>query len=300
MKRLEKITMRKLIFLGALVMTVALSAGAAVRFEATTVSTDEKGREQEQFVVEAWVDGERARVEFRDSGLDMVSKGSYLVTTDGGQVVFMVDPEKQTYSRWDLDALLQAVGNLSAMSGGMVQMKFDNADVEDLGNQPGEPVAGLSTRVYRFQSTYDMRMKVMGFKKAYHVESDEEIWASPELDDPGFGAWLRKSPAKTGDSDLDGMVAALARDIDGFPVKAITVSRMTDDKGKTSVTRRVMEVTELEEVSSISSERFEVPEGYTEVDLLAGLPGAGDTGSSDEEAQPKGLKGLFKSFKKKG
>jgi len=239
-------------------------------------------------------------VEFRESGLEMVPEGSYLVTTDGGQVVFLIDPEKQTYSRWDLDAILKMVGNLSAMSGGMVQMKFENAKVDDLGNEPGANIAGMPTRIYRFQTAYDMKMKIMGFKKVYHVESDEEIWASPELDDPGFGAWLRKRPAKIGDSGLDEMVSAMARDFEGFPVKTATVSRMTDNKGKTSVTRQVMEVTELEEISPIADERFAVPEGYTEVDMMAGIPAADEAGGDDEEEQPKGLKGLFKSFKKKG
>lgn len=272
----------------------AAAASAGMRYESVTVMYDDKGRAESTMKVEAWVDGDSARVEFEDldggqakaSGLQ---EDGYLITTDGGRTLFFVNPKDETYMEWDLAGLMQTAGELMNSSGGMVSFTFDNAEVENLGSEDGGTIHGLDTTKVERKTVYDMNMKVFGMKRSYHVETEQEMWLTTELPDAGFGAWLRAEPPKTGNTELDEMIAMQAEGVEGTPLKSVTLSRTTDKrKGRTDVTRTVQEVTAIEEVE-IDPGRFVIPSNYERVEM--------PTMAGDDEAEDsKGLGGLLRSI----
>jgi hypothetical protein len=296
--RMEDATKRHPITVLLLMLATAGWATAGMRYESVMTTYNDKGRAQSTMKVEAWVDGDNARIEFREldgpqakgAGLD---EDGYLISTDGGKTLFFVDPDDETYMEWDLAGLMSAAGAMMNSSGGMLSITFDNAEVQDLGSGPGETMHGLETTKMKRRVSYDMRMKIMGMKRAYHVDSEQEMWLTTELPDVAFGAWMRSDPPKTGNADIDEMIALQTTGVEGTPVKSITINRTTDTrKDRTEVTRTVQEVTAMEDVD-VDPGRFVIPPNYERVEMPTL---GGDGKQADDEDQPKGLGGLLRSI----
>lgn len=250
---------------GALAVLVWLAAAplwAGIYYESVTTNDGSKDR----LVVKSWVDGEKARIEF-EQGLDksMMPQGSYLVTTDGGRTVYLVNPKDQTYSRWDMEALLQTMGQVMEAMGPMMNISIENPQVEGLGQEAGGTVVGLPTTRYRYRTRYDFEIKIMGMKRANQVEMDQDIWATDALQAPGMGLWLR-ADRPTGFDGLDKLIRAEMSKVQGFPLKTVTVTTTTGKKGKQSTNRSTMEVTTLDRNRGIPGSTFEIPAGYQETE----------------------------------
>jgi hypothetical protein len=263
----------------ALVAAAPLFAG--VVYSAKTTGEGAKGAEMQSSTVRGWVSEGNARVLFESSENPMTESGSYLVTRDGGQTIYLVNPDDKTYAKWDLEAMMQlATGAMK-----MVNLKITDPKVEKLGEGPGEPILGVPTTHYKFRTTYGMQMKFFGMSQSNTIVQDEEIWSGPSLLDAGFGIWLRKSPPKTGDKDFDALMKSEMQKMSGFPLKRLTVTTTTDKKGKQETTRTLMEVTEMK-VQPVPDSTFEIPSDYRETELLP-------TGEEGQEGSENPLAGLF-------
>ncbi len=271
-------------------LLVVGSATAGMRYEAVTKILNEKGKTDQQMVVESWVDGERSRIQFRELRKAPVPDDAYLVTTDGGQTMILVNPKEQTYMRWDLDLLFQSLGSMADTTGGMVELSFTDTSAEYLGAEAGGQLLGRDTVKHRMKSAFTMDMKVFGMKQRTTVRSETEAWATTELADAGFGAWLRKTPPSTGDAGLDELIRVNAQKVEGVVLKSVTRSVTVDGKGKERPSTTVMEVTTIEAVE-VSDAMFAVPDGYREVQMptLDQLQGG-------QGERPQGLGGLLKGL----
>lgn len=267
--------------LSLFLLAAALPAAAGIHY--TSVTTTEGPGTDQRTVAEAWVEGERAKVEFRDAGNPMLEKGTYILTTDGGKTLYLVDPKEKTYAEWDLEAMFEMLGNTMEAVQPMVNLQIENVEVEKLDSGSGPSMVGLSTRYAEYRTTYDMKIKVLGMGRANHVDTVQKIWTTDELGDAALGVWLRKAPT-TGFADVDELVKAEMGKIDGFPLKTVSTSTTTGQKKKRSQTTvTTMEVTELERGVSIPDSTFEIPEGYTRTEST--LPEEGE-GEQDEGGNP--------------
>lgn len=257
---------KRIVAVAVLVLALAPAAWAGMVFTSVTKMEGGKGTPAQANTVKGYVDGELARIEFQDSNNPIMEKGTYLITTDGGKEVYLVNPKKKTYSKLDVEGMMGFAGG--AMK--MMNMKFSDPKVEKLGEGPGAIVAGMPTIHYTFRTTYSMSMSFMGMKKATRIVQEEEIWSAPKLVEAALGIWLRKSPPKFGDENLDKLVRAEMDKVEGFPLKRKTVQTTTDEKGRSETTTTMMEVTSLE-VTSVPGSLFEIPSGYQEAPLL--MPG---------------------------
>ncbi|HEX6201863.1 MAG TPA: hypothetical protein VF100_02595 [Thermoanaerobaculia bacterium] len=269
--------------LAAFAVLAAAPARAAIHYQAlTTVETE--GQKPQRTQVEAWVDGASAKVVFAEAGVPTFEKGQYLLTKDGGQTLFLVDPEEKTYAEWDLAAMLQAFGAIMQSIQPLVNLKIENVEVTKLGEEPGGTLHGLPTTRATFRSEYDMTIRILRMNRTSHVESVQETWTTSELSDAGLGIWLRNVPT-TGFEDLDRLVAAEMKTVQGFPLKTVTVQTTTGQKGKReSSSKTTMEVTSLDRSASVPAGTFELPAGYTRTEMA---PAAGE----GEDANPLG--GIF-------
>jgi hypothetical protein len=263
----------------------AAPAEAAIHYQAvTTVETE--GQKPQKTRVEAWVDGGSAKVLFSEAGVPTLEKGQYLLTSDGGETLYLVDPKEKTYTEWDLDALFAAFGAIMESVQPLVNLKIDNVKVVRLGEEAGPTLHGLPTTHVTHRTEYDMTIKVLRMTRANHVETLQETWSTTELADAGLGIWLRNVPT-TGFGDLDELVAAEMATVRGFPLKTVAVSTTTGQKGKSSTSKTTMEVTSLDRSAAVPAGTFELPAGYTRTEMA---PAAAE-GEEGEPANP--LRGIF-------
>lgn len=278
------------VFLVTLLLVWTAPVQAGIYYE--SVTTGERARDTVR--VKGWVEGAGAKIEFED-GMDqgLMPKGSYLVTRDGGRTLFLVNPKEKTYSRWDLEAMLQTFGQVMEAMGPMMNISIDDPKVELLSWESGGALVGLPTTLYRYRSSYDLNMKVMGMKRGNHIEMDQQIWATDAVDASGLGVWLR-ADRPTGFEGLDELLEAEMSKVQGFPLKTVTVTTTTNKKGKKgNTTRSTMEVTVLDRNRDIPPSTFEVPAGYQETEMM---PMGGAEGQPADDGEEKGGNPLKRIF----
>lgn len=272
-----------LLLLTAGVLLGVHPAFAGVYYKAESVIEPDNGQSQ-RMDVEAWVDGEKAKIVFTESNNPMTPEGSYLLTTDGGQVLYLVNPEEKTYTEWDLAAMMQTLGAMMDSMGGMMSMEFSEPQVEKLLEEDGGSILGMSTTHYRYRTTYTMDLKVMGMRRSNEIETVQDLWTTEEMDEAALGVWLRSTPPETGNEDIDGLVQAEIAKVQGFPLKTVTVSTTTGEKKKRSTTTRSTTEVKVLERRDAPAGSFEIPAGYEEREMLP---------QTEEGGESNPLKGLF-------
>lgn len=293
---------------------VASVASAGHYYEAVTEIRAPGQKRAQPTSVRAWVDGEKARVEFASGEKKgFFADGNYLVTADGGANVYLVDPRNETFARFDLDDMMANLGramNMMEEMGGMVKMEVTDTSGEMVSEQPGESILGYPTTRYRYETGYTMSLSMMGIEQRSRNDSVIEIWSTDELKAPGFGVWLEPGrQIRTGNDALDEMVGQQLGRVQGFPLKMVTETTLTGKKGRTQKATATMEVTDLRE-ETVADDRFAWPDHYTETEVLPELEqGIQDQvrdvkkqkkeadarkAEEDEKEKKKGKKGLLR------
>lgn len=266
-------TFRRLPAAALLVATLFAPVAARAGFHFTSTTTVETPRGPQKTVTEAWIDGDRGRVDFKESANPIVEAGSYMLTRDGGRTLILVNPEEKAYGEMSLDALLGSIGAVMGGMGPLLKIEISNPKVETLLDEAGPTMLGQPTRHLKFRSTYQMKVKVFGMGKANDVLTEEEYWVTDSLLDKSFGMWLRTGKAKTGNADLDRLIATQTEKLKGVPLKSVTVSTTTQG-GKSQKTVSTMEVTALDSFTK-APVSFEIPTGYEEREMMPQLPMGG-------------------------
>ncbi|NQU39705.1 MAG: hypothetical protein HQ523_07110 [Lentisphaerae bacterium] len=264
---------------------VALLVGATVAqggvsYSAVTREKSANGREREVSKMRAVVDGMNARIDMAAQS-DKVPKGGYLLTHDGAKTVYMVNPKRKSYMKWDVDKLAGIAGSIMQGTSGLLNMSVTQHQNEKLLDEKGPKLLGTATRHYKFRTSYSMEVSVMGFKQKSDVETEQEIWAGQGLEDDAMALWKRVTLFKTGIEDIDKLVAAETGKVQGFPLKTIVISSTTDSRGRKQTTETTTEVTEMKSVTPAKTV-FEIPEGFTEEDMA--IPGMSAEGSDETPA----------------
>jgi hypothetical protein len=271
--------MKKLAVVFVVVMlAIATQSSAGIYYVAKTTAEGGRAAAQQAMVVKAWASGDAGKVVFEQSRNPVMGQGTYLITKDGGKTMFLVNPKDKTYMKWDMESMMGFLGG--AMT--MMHFKYEDPKVEKLSEEPDGMVAGIPTVHYKYRTSYTVSMSMLMIHKTMHTVKEEDIWAAPKLAEAALGIWLRKTPPKTGNEELDNMMRAEMGKIQGFPLKIRTVSTQTDEKGKTETTTTQMEVTELE-MQSVPASTFEVPADYKETSMT---PGEEGSEKGDESSNP--------------
>jgi hypothetical protein len=253
-------------------VALAAPARAGIHYRATT-TTDAPQAQGQTMEVEAWVDGENAKVSFVASDNPLLAEGAYLLTSDGGQTLLLVNPEEKTYSPFDLGAMAATAGAMLKGLGPLAKISFSNQKIEKLAEEAGPDILGYPTTHYRFRTSYDSVIKIMGMGQSAHNETTTDTWTTKGLSDAGFGAWLRREPPRTGIADLDQMIAGeVGKGIQGVPLKIASTTKATDQRGRETVTSTTMQVTAMKQ-EPVPAGTFVMPKGYERTELLPTMPG---------------------------
>lgn len=255
----------RILFLAAF---AASPAWAGLEFTMVTKVEGGRGSEMGNMVMNALAEGDQARMEFVETKNPMFPKGTYMLVNAKGEMT-IVNPEKQTYSKLDLAAMMEGAGGaMDAMAKAGFKMEFKDPKVEKLLEEPGGEIVGFPTTHYRWHTTYTMimRMPVMGDRKT-PVDSVEDIWTTTAI---GLPPQTVKAFQGMGQSQLSGemkkMVDAAKVKMTGFQLKRVMVSASQGGKGAQATTTTT-EVTKLRK-AEIPASKFVIPAGYTETDVM--------------------------------
>lgn len=97
--------------------------------------------------VYAWVDGDNAKIEFQDAAqAGLFQPGSYLVTTDAGDTLYLINPEKMTITEIDFDQILGMASSMMDAMVSVVSMEFSDPVNEKLSEGPGTIFSATTRR----------------------------------------------------------------------------------------------------------------------------------------------------------
>jgi hypothetical protein len=265
--------MRKLTLslISAAFLLAAIPCSAGIHYKSVSKTESEGTRAQGSDVqAEGWVAADKAKVAFLESnGNPMAQKGTYILTKDGGKTLYLVNPNDKTYAEWSLQGMLGTVGAVMNGMGPLLKVQFSDFKSSKVSDEDGGLVVGVPTRHYRFHTSYTMSIKVLGMGNTANVVSDQDVWATTRLTDVGLGVWLRAEPPRTGNAEFDKLIAAQAGRYEGFPLKVVTTSVSTQQKGnKTTRSTSTVQVTELDRNAAIPASTFEIPAGYKETQIV--------------------------------
>ncbi len=260
--------MRKV--LGFLFTAAVAASPAFAGLEFTIVTKVEGGREASMgnMVMNAQAEGEQARMEFVETKNPMFTAGSYMLVNAKGEMT-IVNPEKKTYSKFDLAAMMEGLGGASdAMAKAGIKMEFKDPKVEKLLEEPGGDLLGYPTTHYRWRTTYTMVMHlpVVGDRKT-PVDSVEDVWTTTAIVLPPQTVKAFAGMGQGGQfgAELKKIIDAAKVKMTGFQLKRVTVSAGQGKSGGQTTT--TTEVTKLR-TTEIPPSRFVVPAGYTETDMM--------------------------------
>ncbi len=248
-------------------LLLAAPVAAGIHYEATNRTEPIEGGGKPQTTrVEAWVDGESARIDIRDSGDQSLDQGTWLVTTNGGETMYLVNPEEQNYLRIDLAQALNTLAVIEEATGGMMNLEFTDPEFEKTLEEDGPDLLGHDTRHYRYRMAWGIKLKMMGMGRESRFELEQDVWATDAIEDPAFGVWMRKLPRETGNDSIDRLIALQSDALRGLPLKSDGTQTMYNKKGKvTSKVRTSQEVTLLEQDVEVDPARFEIPAEFEEI-----------------------------------
>lgn len=198
----------------------------------------------------------------------MMSTGTYMITNGAKRTVTSVDPAKHQYTVIDLAELGKSAAEIQGALGGMAKTEFADVKValEDLG--PGEALDGYATYKYRLTQSFTMNMTVMGHTISSPSQSTTDIWIAPALDG------LMNPSARPPESAATGPMAELTKQLFvayGKMRKGLMLKRVSTTEGGTGARQHTntmtMTITNVKK-APISPSVFEVPAGYTKVEML--------------------------------
>jgi Domain of unknown function (DUF4412) len=298
MRGMRALGIGSLVLAAMLLMVLPVSAG--LYFE-QSVTTEGHGRGMEM-KIKGWAESGKAKILYEDSNNPILHKGDYLLTLDGGKTVYLIDPEKKTYSKWSMEELFAFMNRLGQSTGGMVKIDFQDPHSQTLVTEPGGTVLGHSTTHYKWKSGFTMDMKVAFMHTRDRLDTVTDAWVTKDVFDPGLFSWLRATVPTTGDPDLDKILKTNTRVMGhGLLLKMNQTTITTNKKGKQRTSTTHFEVTKLVQ-ENVDDSIFAMPSGYSEAPLIPEMgasPDQGDNGkghgSQDEEHKSpmSSLKSLF-------
>jgi len=232
---------------------------------------------------EMMLDGAKFKSVYVASDNPMMSAGLYVLAT-GPNEIYMVNPATAKYARFSTKDM-QKMGQDAQQTGGpnADQMKAEYQDfkaTKDI-DEAGPTIVGLPTRHYRYSISYKEIRQPPGapMKMTMNVEEVNEFWASKEFEMSTPKGW--KDPTAgagdtSGQSNLQLQEAERQMAEHGFVLKRV-VTRKANMGGMMAVmamgrggdaSMNSMEVTALNRNATFPAGTFDLPKGFTEVDLV--------------------------------
>ena len=249
------------ILLAIVVAVLAVPSWAGITYTAVTRRILGSKASNGDFRVQGWISGKQARMVFLQSELPELGSGSYLVSADGGETVYLVNPTDKTYERWDVAGMVSSMADMMRNMRGEMKVRFEEPTVEKLLEEDGPKMQGMPTRHFRYRTSYKATIEMFE-KQTIETVMEEDVWTTTAISEPGVSVFLNRR-ASSGDEQLDHILTQEMNKVPGFPLKRVTSTTQQTNK-QTTQSRSEMEIVELKNVV-IPTSMFKVPRGYTEM-----------------------------------
>jgi hypothetical protein len=302
--------MTRMLTAAAIGMLLVSQAFAGVLITSVMKGEGESREKTSEQTTRVKIDGDKAKIEWVEGRNPSGEKDGYMLTTDGGKTLYMVNPSEKTYMKWDMEKMMQMAGGMMQAMKGFMDVKITEYKVEKALDEAGPAILGYPTRHYKFVTRFTTETTVFGRKQTSASVNEQEIWSTTKFRDAGFAVFEKMVPQRVGFADVDKVIEAeRTKGMKGIPLKVITTTNSgTTEKPRLS--KATMEVTELKETGIAASE-FAIPKDYTEQKLdvpqesePVEKPKSRGGRSEDEPAagsgsknNPPGLDGLLKMFR---
>ncbi|HJU90584.1 MAG TPA: hypothetical protein VJ672_14435 [Gemmatimonadaceae bacterium] len=247
-----------------------VAPGLTYTFKMSTqqVQPDGKTKDMNSMVGKGQVAGNSARFEILEAKgaqaaqKDQFGKGSYMLFTEGGKTMTIVDPQNKQYYEMDLAGMMRMLGALGPIM--KIEISDVNIDAQPLG--AGETIEGYSTQKYRLVSNYTTKMSIIGIKQTASVADTAIYWYAPSLKlvaNPFGNATGLAGLVNNPDFDQK-LNAAMAKLPKSVPVKIQSRSVSTDGKGKQQASVTTIEFTDIKR-GDVPATAFEIPTTYAKI-----------------------------------
>jgi hypothetical protein len=237
--------MKRLALLMVLFTASTAPAAVSYRFAVNTTGAH-AGTASGQVIA----DGPHIRVVFERGDQILFRDGSVALSNDGGKSVIVLDPASKTFVALKVDAMLGDAASLLTFT----TPKISSRDLGD-----GGVVAGLPTRRFSFDASYDVVLDLGAQKVRTHVTMHSDSRRTARIPEES-ASLLQLRGFRSGVPALDKVIAASAAP-KGFPLEETTTVRMKGEGGSETTIRST---TEVREVKTVTAGRglFEIPAGY--------------------------------------
>jgi hypothetical protein len=250
------------------------SPGYTYRMRISGQVTEPTGKTKDYVVMSgrAMVTSQKGRLDIEEAAKDrgaMGEKGGYFLYDANSMMI--VSPKDKQILKFGFDDLEKGMSAMAASAPGLRIAISDVAvNFEKLG--PGEPLLGMSTTKYRITQDYKIAMKVafMNRNSTEHIVQD--FWVADEkkgFSNPFARMGAMRSIGGGAFSELMSKTAeANAKMGKGIPVKTLTTTTSTNDKGEVTKNVATMEMTELA-AGNVDDALLAPPADYEVMDMGA-------------------------------
>ena len=268
----------------------AFSPGYTYRMRITGQATDGKGKTKDYVVMSgrAMVTSKAGRLDIDEASKErgaMADKGGYILYDPTAMMI--VSPKDKQILKFTFDDLEKGMSALAANMPGMRIAVTDVAvNLEKLG--PGESLLGLATTKYRVTQDYKLAMKVAFMNRSSTEHIVQEYWMADQKSGfanpfarmgsmrPAGGGAFAELMSKTAEA-----TASMGK---GIPVKTVTTTTSTNDKGEKTTNVATMEVTELK-AGNVDDALLVPPSDYQVMDVGAQTKAMAEQAEQNRAAQ---------------
>lgn len=240
-----------------------------------------------------WLEGSSAKIEFLATDNPVMESGSYLLLQDSGKKIFLVNPQRKSYARFDPQVL---GSGMEAMALSGFEMTIEDPKMVKLLEEPGMELLGRPTTHYRFRTTYTSVLSMaMGMKTTQTNDVVEDLWTAPAIEVGGTGPNLAGLGGGAGTpQELLQLERKVKATVVGLPLKQVTVTeskvRSTGSGVMGLLARRVsgaagggggnrttttVVIKDLVE-STLPVSTFQIPAGFAETEIMQRGPAMPD------------------------
>lgn len=232
---------------------------------------------------EIMLEGGKFKSVFVASDNPMMASGLYVLAT-GPNDIYMVNPATRNYSRMsskDMQKMGQDAQQMTGPDGDQMKAEYqDFKAIKEL-DEAGPTIVGLPTRHYRYSISYKEIRQPPGapMKMTMNIEEVNEFWASKEFEmatPDGMKDTTTGGGAASDQSNIQLQEAERQMAEHGFVLKR-EVTRKSSMGGMMAVMamgrggdaeKNSMEVTSLSRNATFPPGTFDLPKGFTEVDMM--------------------------------
>jgi hypothetical protein len=214
--------MKLFVHLAVAVLATTSSALAGLTYDFTSTSS---GMASQTIAGSVKAEGKSIRIDIATGDGMLFENGSFVVSSNGGQTMSVINPKAKTFYELDLAQLVGGADALLKQFGGALTFNVRNPKVSVTGGGDSDTIEGFQTKKSRVDSTYEIAVEGLGQPMVIRMQLATDVWWTDKVSSD-FTNFLQMRGFRTGVEAVDKLIATEAGTIKGFPMKQITTTKV--------------------------------------------------------------------------